>query len=307
LDWYQGARAGRAARSAGDGRAGCTRRSPGCSRPARTARCAPRRGGCGCGPGRRRRPGGPRGSTPPPATCPRSVPPARREWPKRSVETAPGRSCRARPVTDQHHLHRAGGEHRRPQAGKAGDGGDAALAVAGHLVQRERGGLQASDGGQLRQPVALVRGRPCVPRRRGGASRCRRASARSRQVTVTCLGRSRSCRLSGVGAVYQQVDAALAEVATDQLDQLDGQVEPPGGVLGLPQPGQDRQTDRPVWDKRQVDQHAQHHPVVGPGDAVAPRCQRVVVPASPEDLAAAAGAWCQASSRRAPHSMPVTV
>src|SRR6266545_209266 len=56
------ARGGRQPRR-GCGRAGRTRRWPGCSRPARRGRCAPPPGGPGCGLGPRRRPGGPRGST----------------------------------------------------------------------------------------------------------------------------------------------------------------------------------------------------------------------------------------------------
>ena len=94
--------------------------------------------------------------------------------------------------------------------------------------------------------------------------------------------------LAGVGAVADQVHAAAAEVAADQLDQLDGQVQPPGGVAWLPQPGQDRQAHRAVRHKWQVDQHPHHDLVVGPGDPVAAGGQRVVVPGGPEDLAAAA-------------------
>jgi Phage integrase family len=45
--------------------------------------------------------------------------------------------------SDQHHVYGAGAEHRRPQAGEAGDCGQAAVAVAGHLQQRERGGHHA--------------------------------------------------------------------------------------------------------------------------------------------------------------------
>ncbi len=74
----------------------------------------------------------------------------------------------------------------------------------------------------------------------------------------------------------------------DQPDQRCGQVQPPGGVAWPPQPGQDRQAHRPVRHKWQVDQHPDHDPVVGPGDAVAAGGQRVVVPGGPEDLAAAA-------------------
>ena len=50
-----------------------------------------------------------------------------------------------------------------------------------------------SERDAVREPVAPGAGRPGRPVG-GGGSRCRAASARSRQVTVTCLGRPRSSR-----------------------------------------------------------------------------------------------------------------
>src|SRR6266536_4462143 len=186
----------------------------------------------------------------------------------------------------QHHLDRAGAEHRGPQAGKAGDRGQAALAVAGHLVQRERGGHQASQGAKLREPVAAGAG-PATGA--GTAWRCQpvQGGVGAQPAADGDLGGQVAELAAGVGAVADQVDAAGAEVAADHLDQLDGQVQPPRGVPWPPQPGQDGQADRPVRHKRQVDQHAQHDPVVAPGDGVAANPQRVVVPGGPcEDLAA---------------------
>jgi hypothetical protein len=48
-------------------------------------------------------------------------------------------------VADQDHLDGSGAEHRRPQAGEAGDGGKAVAAVAGHLLEGERGGGGAGE------------------------------------------------------------------------------------------------------------------------------------------------------------------
>jgi len=151
-------------------------------------------------------------------------------------------------------------------------------------VQRQRGGHHAGDGGQLGQPVAFGAGSAAG----GGAAwwwQPVQAGVGAQPQGDGHLPGQLPQPLAGVGAVTDQVDAARAEVAADQLDQLDGQVQPPRGVSWPPQPGQDRQAHRPGAEG-QVDQHAQHHPVVGPGDAVPAWGQRVVVPLRPEDLAA---------------------
>ncbi len=95
-------------------------------------------------------------------------------------------------------------------------------------------------------------------------------------------------RFADVGGVADQVDGAVAEMATDQVEQLAGQDE--GGVVGVagdPQPRQDRQAYRP-GDKRQVDDDADHHPAVAPGGPVAAGAVAVVVPGSAVQLWAAA-------------------
>ena len=72
----------------------------------------------------------------------------------------------------------------------------------------------------------MVRRRPRVPARRGGASRCRRVGAQLAG-DGGLLGQLAQL-LAGVGAAQNQVDAAGAQVAADQLDELDGQVPRPG-------------------------------------------------------------------------------
>ena len=161
------------------------------------------------------------------------------------------------------------------------------MAVAGHLVQRERGGHPAGQAGQVGEPVAFGTGSAA-----GAGTPWRWQPVQARVGTEPAadggLGGQPLQRPAGVGAVADQVDAAVAEVGADQPDQLAGQVQPTGGVPGLPQSGQDRQAHRAVRHKWQVDQHADHDPVVGPGDAVAAGGQRVVVAWGPKDLAAAA-------------------
>lgn len=171
-------------------------------------------------------------------------------------------------MAHQHHLHGPGAEHAGPQAGKAGNGGDAVVTVAGHLVERERGGDHAGEGGRLGEPLAF-----------GAGSATGAGPPRWRQPVQACVGAQpggdgdllgeAAQRLAGVGAVQDQVDAARTQVLADHPDQLDGEAEPSRSVPGLPQASQDRQADGSVWDERQVHQHAHDDPVVCPGDPVA--------------------------------------
>ncbi len=129
----------------------------------------------------------------------------------------------------------------------------------------------------------MTRGRPRRPVRGGGSS-CRAASLRSRGHGH--LGGQPSQRFADVGGVADQVDRPVPQVATDQVEQPAGQLQWGAvRVTGDPQPGKDRQADRP-GDKRQVDDDADHHPAVAPGGPVAAGAVAVVVPGGAMDLAA---------------------
>ena len=95
-------------------------------------------------------------------------------------------------------------------------------------------------------------------------------------------------RFADVGGVADQVDGALPDMLNDQVEQFAGQHQ--GGVVGVagdPQPGEDRQADRPAHKRRPTDD-ADHHPAVAPGGPVTCGAVAVMMPGGAMELAARA-------------------
>ena len=189
--------------------------------------------------------------------------------------------------SDQHHLDRAGSERAVPQAPQAGQLHHPQLAVAAHDRLLEAHPGQRGEHDQLRHPLAFA---PWAARPAGaGWRQLVQRGVAAQPGGDRHLGGQRPQRLAGVGGVTGQVDLAVGAALGDQADQLDRQGQlGPVGLLGAPQAAHDRQAHHPLGHKRQLHQHPDHDPAVGPCDRLGALAERVMVPGGTKDLAARA-------------------